>query len=313
MSENSRLEKYQVPLIIYSPLLKGKGYFKNVVSHKDVPSALQALLRDNFSLALPSFSISQTNNLKTTKDFNCNVNSPLMYADKRLENYLYKNWFLSEGQLFRLIEENGTVKLEKSTKGLTLEEMLERLANYKYLSSYTTYQNKYLPKSEHEKWNRKDFIYQVDDSFDNPYIGSSLHDIYRKTLTKSYFYSDSFSISNAAEPYLKLFEKIPLSNSADKRLRVKLKFKIYSESSDLPSIYLTHFLMNGESYFDLLHLTADYGSLRPVNEDWQEFQCSLWLNKDRDSSIKEDLSIHLHQPTKATFYIDDLILEIQRF
>ena len=313
MSDDSRLEKYNVPLLIYSPLLKSSAEFKNVVCHKDVPAALQSLLRDNFQLKLPEFSISQSNNLKTKVKFESEGNYALMYADKRLENILYKDLFIADEQLFKLVEKEHLMLLE-GYEGPEKEELKRRLSNYKYLSNYVCSENRYLPEIIYTNWVGNRFFYRIADDFDQPYNSTSGYDVYHHGINQGISYSDSSAITNLNSPYLSLFEKIPLKQDANHRLRIKMKFKIFSESGSLPAVYLTHFYEDATSNYDLIHMNSEYGLLRPFKKQgWQEFQFSFWMNIEKLRSVKEQLSIHLHQPDKSQFYLDDLLLEIQEF
>ena len=49
----SKIDRYHVPLIIYSPLLKRQAEFESVSSHFDVAPSLISFLKNNYDLKAP--------------------------------------------------------------------------------------------------------------------------------------------------------------------------------------------------------------------------------------------------------------------
>src|SRR5574344_244873 len=49
-----KIDRYHVPLMIYSPLLKESKRFRSIVSHFDVAPSILAFYRENYQLKTPS-------------------------------------------------------------------------------------------------------------------------------------------------------------------------------------------------------------------------------------------------------------------
>lgn len=68
LKKDSYLDAYNVPLIIWSPLLKGAKRFNSLVSHDDITPSLVALLRENFGVRTPETVHWMSDGLDTLSD-----------------------------------------------------------------------------------------------------------------------------------------------------------------------------------------------------------------------------------------------------
>ncbi|MBO9596172.1 MAG: sulfatase-like hydrolase/transferase [Niabella sp.] len=78
---NSKIDRYHVPLLIYSPLLKRTATFSSIVSHFDVTPSLLAFLKNNYPMQLPSLVSWMGAGLDTSRVFR-NVHAYPMMQDK---------------------------------------------------------------------------------------------------------------------------------------------------------------------------------------------------------------------------------------
>ncbi|MCF3111564.1 LTA synthase family protein [Niabella sp. CC-SYL272] len=78
---NSKIDRYHVPLLIYSPLLSRMAAFSSMVSHFDVAPSLLAFLRNNYPVQLPSLVSWIGSGLDTSRVFR-NVHAYPMMQDK---------------------------------------------------------------------------------------------------------------------------------------------------------------------------------------------------------------------------------------
>lgn len=96
------IDRYHVPLIIYSPLLKRASRIRAVSSQLDVTPSLIALLAHTYGLERPA----QTPWLGTGLDMNANFRNihqlPLKQTKTSAPDYLAGRWWLHNGQLFEL-------------------------------------------------------------------------------------------------------------------------------------------------------------------------------------------------------------------
>lgn len=97
---SSRLDRFHVPLIIYSPLLERNNYFKGVVSHYEITPSILAMLENQNLVTLPEEVIWQGQVLDTARTFQSLIAMPLMRNKNQLVDYIHGEFFLSDGQVF---------------------------------------------------------------------------------------------------------------------------------------------------------------------------------------------------------------------
>ncbi|WP_293945244.1 MULTISPECIES: sulfatase-like hydrolase/transferase [unclassified Sphingobacterium] len=97
----NKIDRYHVPLLIYSPLLKQAKTFRNIVSHFDVAPSLLAYYRANFGIKTPQQvtwigqGLDQGTSGKGT-------GIAMMQSKSQLIDFVRGNYHLSEGQLYKL-------------------------------------------------------------------------------------------------------------------------------------------------------------------------------------------------------------------
>ncbi len=100
--ERARLDRYHVPVIIYSPMLKAGVRFSSVSSHLDIVPSVLGLLKHSYGMSFPDFASWLGSGLDTARAFR-NVHSlGLMRTKNQLDDYLDRDTFLSAGETFRL-------------------------------------------------------------------------------------------------------------------------------------------------------------------------------------------------------------------
>lgn len=97
----TKIDRYHVPLIIYSPLLKEAKRFKKRVSHFDLAPSILAYYRANYKLYTPS-SVTWIGKGLANDDEIENEGTPLMETKDRLIDYVYRKYHLVDSQLFEL-------------------------------------------------------------------------------------------------------------------------------------------------------------------------------------------------------------------
>ncbi|MBN4072948.1 LTA synthase family protein [Crocinitomix catalasitica] len=306
MSDNSRIEKYHVPLIIYSPMLKKSKTIKSVACHKDVPSAIQALLKSNFDVEMPSFSISQTNNLDSLTEYDVsNSNHVLMLADKRMNNYLWRNYFYTTDQIFDL---KDGMKLNPIDNNKIETRLKKRLANYKILSHYCCLDNKYIPKSIYNSFVDHTAVLDAKTNFE------SMNDIKWMNVRSSnidslHAFSGRKSLTNLKGKYLRLLDEFQISRKNVHRLMVK--FKLYCSDNEFPSLnfYLSDSKRGANT--TVVFMNNEKGHFTETEKaGWFDFETAFWLEKyGKDYSVQ----LYLFKKNEKSYYLDDLEIEIKTF
>lgn len=100
----SRLDRFHVPLILFSPLVKRPTIFGGMTSHFEVTPSILAFLAKNAGIQAPEEMIWQGQVLDTAVNFEAKLSMPLMRNKNQLVEYLSGEYFLSEGQTFKISE-----------------------------------------------------------------------------------------------------------------------------------------------------------------------------------------------------------------
>jgi uncharacterized sulfatase len=115
----NQIDRFHVPLIIFSPMLKRIARFSSVSSQFDIMPSILAFLKYNYKMQTPLQSTFMGSGLDTTRQFR-NIHSyPLMRNKNELLDYLYNDYFLSDKTLCRideklnLIPDNDQMMLDK--------------------------------------------------------------------------------------------------------------------------------------------------------------------------------------------------------
>ena len=96
------IDRYHVPLVIFSPLLKQARHFRAVSSHLDVTPSLIALLSHTYGLKRPAQTPWLGGALDTDNRFRNIHQWPLQQTKTSAPDYLAGLWWLHNGQLFEL-------------------------------------------------------------------------------------------------------------------------------------------------------------------------------------------------------------------
>lgn len=99
---NTNLDRFYVPLIIYSPLLNRTASFKGVSSHLDITPSILAYLRINYGLKKPKVQAWVGSNLDTSRFFNSSKFIPLKRNKNEFVDYIDRGLYYSKGEMYRI-------------------------------------------------------------------------------------------------------------------------------------------------------------------------------------------------------------------
>ncbi|AUP79793.1 sulfatase-like hydrolase/transferase [Flavivirga eckloniae] len=144
ITQKDKLCRFHVPFLIYSPMLKKADSFKSVSSHWDVtPSLLQSLTK-NFKFKPLNKVPWVGKGLDTARQFRNIHKIPLMRYKGSINDFIYKDYFYSDGELFKINENFGTYKVSEA---VITKTMADSLLAFKKMNAYVTQQNKIFPDS----------------------------------------------------------------------------------------------------------------------------------------------------------------------
>jgi lipoteichoic acid synthase len=136
--QKDNLSRFHVPLYIYSPMLKKTAKFKSISSHADVTPSLVSFLTNNYAFNKLEKTTWIGQGLDTVREFRNIHNIPLMRYKGSINDYIYKDYFYSDGSLFK-IDEN--FNLSEADNDM-METITASFNDYKKLNAYLTTKNK---------------------------------------------------------------------------------------------------------------------------------------------------------------------------
>ena len=140
------IDDYHVPLIIYSPMLKTAKKFYSVNSHNNLAPTITSLLLNNYNMPYNPKEVHWLADVIDTCASFRNIQSmPFMSWSREINDYIYKDYMLSEGELYRLTPE----LLEEPYTNDSIKKHINRLLeNFKIINSYVCDNNKIFPPSQ---------------------------------------------------------------------------------------------------------------------------------------------------------------------
>ena len=98
----TKIDRYHVPLIIYSPLLKHSENFGAISTHMDITPSLLSLLKHQYNFKVPVMATWLGEGLDTGRSFR-NIHSyPFMQTKSDIEDYVMDEYMLHGDDLFKI-------------------------------------------------------------------------------------------------------------------------------------------------------------------------------------------------------------------
>lgn len=99
---SSKLDRYHVPLIVYSPLLQRPAHFQSVSSHFDITPSLLAYFKTNFAMQTPAMSSWLGDGLDTARGFRNIHSQALMQTKTDIIDFVKGEYHLNGDKLFKV-------------------------------------------------------------------------------------------------------------------------------------------------------------------------------------------------------------------
>lgn len=145
----SKLSKYNVPLVIFSPLLKQNFKSKALVSHNDIAPSLLNYLRLNYPISVPDSIPFVGKELLFLPYFK--ANRAFVFTTNKLkseEGIFYDKVYLAN-QVYLL---NKDLSLTKKSDSNAASFFKEQFSQYQFFSQYCIIQNNLVPIKHHHIW-----------------------------------------------------------------------------------------------------------------------------------------------------------------
>lgn len=112
----TKIDRYHVPLLIFSPMLKRTASLRSISSHLDLAPSLLAFLRHNYALATPDTVAWIGSGLDMEPELRNIHHYPLKQIKTNLVNYLSGLFFIDQDDLFTIGENMDLVPLQDAGK-----------------------------------------------------------------------------------------------------------------------------------------------------------------------------------------------------
>lgn len=123
---STKIDRYHVPLIIYSPLLKRSQVFGAVCSHFDITPSLLAFLKHQYHFSVPAVAAWMGDELDTAHDFRSVHAYPLIQTKNGVSDYLMDGFLLNGEDLFKLGDKMDLEPVDDEAEKEKLEAAMAR-------------------------------------------------------------------------------------------------------------------------------------------------------------------------------------------
>ncbi|MGY5354121.1 LTA synthase family protein [Wenyingzhuangia sp. IMCC45467] len=145
----TKIDRYHVPLLIYSPLLKRTEQFASISTHFDIAPSLLSYLTNSYDIKNPSIASWMGDGLDTIKSFR-NIHSyPFIQTKTDINDFVMGNYHLNGESLFELNQNMGEATLQDDD----VKNRIQNLFNtFKRKSILITKGQKIIPDSIYQKY-----------------------------------------------------------------------------------------------------------------------------------------------------------------
>jgi uncharacterized sulfatase len=111
----TKLDRYHVPLVIYSPLLNRSAKFSSISTHFDVTPSLLSWLKHSYDLHVPDVASWMGSGLDTARNFR-NIHAyPLMQTKNEVSDFVMGEYMLNGSDLYHIYS-NMNIEPEQNNK-----------------------------------------------------------------------------------------------------------------------------------------------------------------------------------------------------
>ncbi|MCO4294619.1 LTA synthase family protein [Solitalea sp. MAHUQ-68] len=141
---STQIDRFHVPLIIYSPMLKKTEKFSSIVSHFDITPSLIAMLNKANYIKRPTVAAWMGHGLDNSKGFRSLQTYPMIRNKNEIMDILSTDQFLSAQSIYDISPNLGLEPVENSSKA---QQMKNELDNFLRKNNYACKNNKLIPDS----------------------------------------------------------------------------------------------------------------------------------------------------------------------
>ncbi|MCF8319537.1 MAG: LTA synthase family protein, partial [Sphingobacteriaceae bacterium] len=142
---STKIDRYHVPFMIYSSMLKKPARIASISSHFDIAPSLLAFLTKNYGVKRPGVATWLGEGLDTVKTFRNVHQYPLKQVKSELRNYISGLFFIDGEQLFKIAPNMDIEPIENTAKQ---KELTDGLKAYKQRNELFMKTKQLVPETE---------------------------------------------------------------------------------------------------------------------------------------------------------------------
>ena len=137
------IRKYNVPLVVYSPLVKQSKTMNAIVSHLDIAPSLDAYLQANYDYAIPDHCHWLGTSFDTVAEFRNTRKLAFMLNNRDVVDYVDGNYLINHNTMMRFDDNLVGTAVED---GERYRRMKEELEDFQYLSRFVVQHDFLMPE-----------------------------------------------------------------------------------------------------------------------------------------------------------------------
>jgi uncharacterized sulfatase len=141
---STQIDRFHVPLVIYSPMLKRAQKFSSVVSHFDITPSFLAFLHHNYKIKQPTVSAWIGHGLDTEPAFRNLHSYPMMRNKNEFMDFIDGGNFLGGETLYRV---SKTLDIDPISDNDAKNDIQNKFDNFRKVNQYVTHNNRIIPDS----------------------------------------------------------------------------------------------------------------------------------------------------------------------
>lgn len=146
---STKIDRFHVPLIIFSPMLKRTAHIESISSHLDITPSLLAFLKKNYNIDAPSTVSWVGSGLDMDPSFRNIHKYPLKHTKNNLIDYISGMYFINQDILFSM---GKSMDLEPIQDEGKRNELIAEFNQYKSMNDRFTRELKLIPDSLYEQY-----------------------------------------------------------------------------------------------------------------------------------------------------------------
>ncbi len=144
-----KLDRYHVPLVIYSPLLVRTGNFKSIVSHFDITPSLLTFLESKQQVVMPELVTWMGQGLDTSATFKGTGAYPLMQTKNDLVDYINGTGLINQGTYYKI---NEDMSVEEDVMNEKKQATIQLFSDFRNRNKLFIQKGTLLPDSLYRKY-----------------------------------------------------------------------------------------------------------------------------------------------------------------